>query len=718
MKSADQIYAKFGKNRIETLPDHTLYNVQAIVPMANSFYFDFDPAIACKGAVLHDLAKAHPKFQYSDKGIVSLDSRRYAFSFRHEIASLAFLPAFPREEWNLLIEMVVAHHKSIRNDRLKLGIEDIAGNDRKWIDHHLLDWEEWSIYGIEILNRLGYPCRQITREEAEGALLYALNYCKSQKYGWSPWRGVLMAADHFASAFSSKTEKQLKSLFKKPDLSFYFREDRKNDLYPLSKIPVDDPRRHTIAIASTSSGKTDFFLKRCQGRIFYVLPYQASINAMHKRFKKEMPKQDIRILYATSRITIDGKAKTPGEKCDAPEEKILQRLVGSSVKILTPHQLSSILFGTFGFESILIDIQGCDVILDEVHTYSRISQAIVLELVKMLVKFDCRIHIGTATMPTALYEQLLSILDGKENVYEVRLPDTVLDSFDRHRIYKLKDEERVPVILKRAFERKEKVLMVYNTIREAQEAYEKYHNCVKGIPVLLIHSRYRRKDRIKLEEELLNTYNVTSPCLVISTQVVEVSLDINFDLMITQCAPIDSLIQRFGRINRIRIGNKRFCSIYVIAPYGDPSPYEKKVLEDSFNQLPGNGAILRERELQKMIDSVYPPPLDITGIDMHLAYRDGEFALTKLTSRTNAVLMEAIEVESATCILEADREKYLKAGWEKRIGMEIPVSWKAITRYNAGHKHSELKQLDKGSHPFVVSMPLSRYKTYGLQLDE
>jgi CRISPR-associated endonuclease/helicase Cas3 len=100
---------------------------------------------------------------------------------------------------------------------------------------------------------------------------------------------LLKAADHFGSAFSYNTEKQLSSLFEKPDLSFYLNEARESDLFPLSKVDPKDKREHTLVVAPTGAGKTDFLLKRTQGRVFYTLPFQASINAMWNGSEKVFP---------------------------------------------------------------------------------------------------------------------------------------------------------------------------------------------------------------------------------------------------------------------------------------------------------------------------------------------------------------------------------------------------------------------------------------------
>ena len=119
----------------------------------------------------------------------------------------------------------------------------------------------------------------------------------------------------------------------------------------------------------------------------------------------------------------------------------------------------------------------------------------------------------------------------------------------------------------------------------------------------MIHSRFKRGKRQKLESQLKQVYNtMEEACIVISTQVVEVSLDISFDVMITECAPIDSMIQRFGRINRKRncdtIG--KYKPIYVIVPPTEKNealPYSLNVLQRSFDVLP-NDALMQETEVQ------------------------------------------------------------------------------------------------------------------------
>ena len=716
MSNIQAVLAKSVSYGNISLLDHTKQVVEAIKVFAKEF--NLNESIAIKGGILHDLGKAHPYFQrkiknYNENSL--FEKQQNDYTHRHEISSLAFLPVFPKEEWAPIIDMVIGHHKPIINDKASKGILDIAENERSMVENHLIDFENWSKVGIEIIEFFGIKVKKISKEEAADTIEYVINYCEKKGPGWSKWRGLLMAADHFASAFMFDTTIKLKPLFKVPKINYYFDEKRISDLYPLSNLKTKISDKHTIVVAPTGAGKTDFLMKRCNGRIFYTLPFQASINAMWERLKndlnKENPLLDIRLQHATSKIVVrNNKA-----------EQVLQQLIGSSVKVMTPHQLAAIIFGTPGYESTMLDLKGSDIILDEIHTYSDYSRAMVLEIIKTLLRLNCRIHIGTATMPDVLYKEIVKILSENDSVYEVKLFDTELEKFNRHKIYKHASFEEIQPILTTALENKEKVLVVFNTVKKAQEIFKQIEAQYPSVSKMLIHSRFRRKDRIDLERKLKTEFNGDgseeykdglSPCILVSTQVVEVSLDISFDRMITECAPIDSLIQRFGRVNRKRnyktIG--KYKPIHVIKPEGNVLPYKLEVLEKSFNQLPDNGEVLEEKTIQNKINTVYPN-IATKEIDIHIINIDGNFRLKELTNNRKAVLLEALEIESAVCILEKDKDRYLTASWEERIQLEIPINFKTIIRYK-----NMFEQLEVGSYPFVVQYDFDQYKKYGLEL--
>lgn len=364
----------------------------------------------------------------------------------------------------------------------------------------------------------------------------------------------------------------------------------------------------------------------------------------------------------------------------------------------------------------MLDLQGCDVILDEIHTYSEYSQSMVLEIVNVLKYLDCRIHIGTATMPTPLYDELLEILGGRKNVYEVALPQQELKEFNRHKIFKHKEDFNQDSLLREAIDNEEKILVIYNTVKGAQKAFKKIIENFPDVDKMLIHSRFKRGDRIKLEDKLTHEFNKSEKaCIVVSTQVVEVSLDISFDRMITQCAPLDSLIQRFGRVNRKRSieTTGQLKPIHVIEPASNSLPYNLEVLKKSYSELPNNGAVFEEHQLQEKMDKVYQD-LTLKPIDMHLRFKDGQFALKKLTDNSKSVLIEALEIDGATCILECDRENYINADWKERIYMEIPISYRTLRYYK--DKYVQLD--DIGRNPFVVPQNEKEYLAYGLELVE
>ncbi len=687
----DYILAKHEDSGGMTLTQHLKDVADAAVVIARNV--GLAPDLAFKGAVLHDIGKTSPLFQMALKhGYVP----QPGFVFRHEIASLLFISMFPENEWPAIIDMIVAHHKSIFQDVREKGILDLDEN-MDCFARHAERFEEWSPVALGILNEFGIETHPISIDEARNNYEFVVDYCYDKPLNESEWKGLLMAADHFASALEDKSENNLDKLFINPDLSFY---NRQHHLYPLSMVSTDDERRHTLVTAPTGAGKTDFLLRRCKGRVFYTLPFQASINAMYDRIKTDLKNTDAQVylLHAASNLKMkDGKL----------EERIMQRHIGASVKVMTPHQMASIVFGIKGYEAMLLDLKGCDVILDEIHTYSSETQAIVLKIIEILKAIGCRIHVGTATMPSVLYDRILQLLGGKNEVYEVILPNDILKTFNRHIIHKVEQWDDCSAIIEKAVAEKQKVLIVCNQVKRSQQMFDSICKAFPSVEKMLIHSRFKRGDRSRLEKDLKETFNrMTGACVVVSTQVVEVSLDISFDMMITECAPIDALIQRFGRINRKRTDETigKFKHIYVIQPPQtdkEALPYDAEVLKRSFDVLP-DGDVIEESSVQTMIDTVYPE-IPISSIDYSGAvYVDGQWQIKELCHYPKSALLDVLDINSAVCITEGDKDNYVSGNAFNRAEMEIPVSYRSIA-------HNGLEQIEEGSRPFVV--PNKAYDT-------
>lgn len=699
MNIHSEILAKSDQNGSITLYQHLKDVADIAVAIAKNT--GMNTTIARYGALLHDIGKTSPIFQRS----LERTYRQPGTIFRHEIASLFFLSLIKQEHWNDVICMIAAHHKSSMNDSLALGLIDLNDNENSF-KIHSEGFSSWCSTALDILQALGINTHSISIQEAERNYEYAVDFCENLPLNCSFWRGLLMASDHMASALESKTEIPINKLFIKPDLSFY---NRQNTLYPLSMISSDDSRRHTLVTAPTGAGKTDFLLRRCCGRVFYTLPFQASINAMYDRIKHDLSNTEaqIHLLHAASDLKVQNNKL---------EERIMQRHVGASVKVMTPHQMTSIVFGIKGYESMALDLRGCDIILDEIHTYSNTVQAIVLRIIEILASLDCHIHIGTATMPSILYNKILSLLGGSDNVYEVKLQEPVLQTFNRHRIYKIDSIADSYGVINTALLSNNKILIVCNQVKRAQTVYKEISEQYPEVDMMLIHSRFKRSDRAELEDKLKNIFNnmVDKPCIVVSTQVVEVSLDISFDVMITECAPIDSLIQRFGRINRKRnqetIGH--YKPIYVISPPSDENealPYTLDILNKTFDVIPDKGNVLAEESVQTLLDKVYPD-INFQNIDFSGAiFYNGEWHLKELCHKPKSALLETLDINSAVSITENDKEIYLRGNTLERSEMEIPTSYNSIA-------HRNLEQINEGMRPFII--PNKAYnKEFGLLID-
>src|SRR5262249_44167977 len=158
----------------------------------------------------------------------------------------------------------------------------------------------------------------------------------------------------------------------------------------------------------------------------------------------------------------------------------------------------------------------------------------------------------TATLPPSRRDELM---DAGLRVYpnaseRIELPD--LEEKEKHPRYQLKfvaDENAALKIAEVEYRAGNRVLWVVNTVKRCQRVARRLSE--NSIKALVYHSRFRLRDRKDRHAETVAAFKQTVEAkIAITTQVCEMSLDLDADTLITEYAPVSSLVQRFGRANR------------------------------------------------------------------------------------------------------------------------------------------------------------------------
>lgn len=185
------------------------------------------------------------------------------------------------------------------------------------------------------------------------------------------------------------------------------------------------------------------------------------------------------------------------------------------------------------------------IVIDEIQSYSPYIIAKLLCGLKLISIASGRFALITATLPPFITEEMHKLKIKFNEPQRFTIDDKL-----RHKISILEtDDFDFEKILEDA--KRKKVLIICNTVKRACEIYS--HICKKTEYVRLLHSNYILKHRRILETGIINfVNNADSTGIWISTQIVEASLDIDFDVLYTDMSSADSLLQRMGRCYRKR----------------------------------------------------------------------------------------------------------------------------------------------------------------------
>ncbi len=353
---------------------------------------------------------------------------------------------------------------------------------------------------------------------------------------------------------------------------------------------------HNIFITlPTGSGKTECALYWARAnynypyRVFYILPTITTINAMFKRLRK------ISKYVGEYHSNVDLFLEDDNTLDD---ELIMYKYYFMPLNVTTPDQLLLSLMNYKKFTLKSYSLYRASIIIDEIHVYDAETFSLIKFMLKYLNDYyKAKFCIMSATFPKKLKEELL-FLNAKELLNNEEIED-YYKSRRRTRLvyYDRTVNDSIDEILNSA--KKRKTLIVVNTVKRAQDLYNTIKDKVDDIE--LLHSRYIFKDRCKKEERLTNE---NKPSLLIATQLVEVSLDISYDIMFTEACYIDSLIQRCGRVNRYN-EHKEQMIVNVLKPI-DYHPYDKKPLDVAVNIIAEEcNNIVSELDYLKMTNRFY-----------------------------------------------------------------------------------------------------------------
>lgn len=383
--------------------------------------------------------------------------------------------------------------------------------------------------------------------------------------------------------------------------------ERFHSLKPLQQFMKEHRNDNVALIASTGGGKTEgalLWLNDEKG--FFTLPMKVSANSIFERIK-EFYLSNVAILHSDCfRFYEDEKNIYLDEIEQAEHDKLINYQIAKNLSypltVCTIDQIFKFAYKTLGTEHILATMRYSKVIVDELQSYSPELLATIIYGLQLIHKIGGKFAIITATLPKFVLEDLKEC--------HVQFQSFQHDIPDRHKIEIIDKDLKEDVEKIKEVSKHKKVLIICNTVAKAQEIYQMFQD--NKTNVYLLHSRFLKKDRELIERKVINFSNGNENGICISTQIVEASLDIDFDVLYTYMSSVDSLIQRMGRIYRNRRNDSHETNIYIYTKRdGIGGVYDPEIFKESLQAIRKyNHQIFLEEEKLKCIDEVY----DIKGI--------------------------------------------------------------------------------------------------------
>lgn len=547
-----------------------------------------DLLVACKN---HDMGKINSQFQIR----IKRKSRfNYEIEVPHAVLSIFFVNDSECNDYTSVLFAVLYHHYH------KESPMNVFRRDRQLVEKFLTE-----------LNFQANDYNKMRRNLSKVKKIFQTNLNDKQKQYAVLLKGLLHKCDYSASA-NIPCEK-------KNDFLLESIEDWRSGKFQyntLQEFCIANRNENIMVTAPTGMGKTEAGLLWCgDNKCFFVLPLKTAINAMYGRIKElakdveadDVYKSRVALVHSDMKSYYLKDANDKDTDYDFNYEE-LSRQFCLPVTVCTPDQIFDFVLKYPGYEYKLAISSYSKFIIDEIQMYSPDVLAAIIYAIKMIHIMGGKVAVLTATLPPFVKEELLKIFGD-----DVQLADFSTEGILRHNVKvfddKLKTDDVIQIVNETNSDTVKKYLVVCNTVKTANRIYRELSESNIDAEINLFHANFIKKDRMKKEKDIMKASEkelneMNKPEIWISTSVVEASLDINFDILITELSDLFSLFQRFGRTNRK--GKKDFSNYncYVFTELQDraDSFIDKDIHNLSKDAIVTVDGVLTEQEKNSLIE--------------------------------------------------------------------------------------------------------------------
>ena len=378
-------------------------------------------------------------------------------------------------------------------------------------------------------------------------------------------KGLLNRIDYASSAGEEiQVERKNDFLLEKLEnmLENWRKKNPQSDWNELQKYMIEKRDKNVITIAQTGMGKTEaglLWIGDTKG--FFILPLKTAINSIYNRVTTEIVKEKIEdrvgLLHSeTKDIYLKDFSDNDLEVYYESTKQLSLPLT-----ICTLDQIFDFVYRYKGFEPKLATLSYSKIVLDEIQMYSPDLLAYIIKGLKYITELGGKFAILTATFP----EIVKDLLSSQGIEFEISENFTKPDLNLRHNVKVIEKLIDTDFILSKF--QKNKILVICNTVKEAQRVYTELKEKISDKKLInLFHSKFIKRDRAIKESEILKLGNKNNKDfgIWIATQVVEASLDIDFDILITELSDLSGLFQRMGRCyrNRPLLDDETNCFVF------------------------------------------------------------------------------------------------------------------------------------------------------------